>query len=564
MTRLEHGPSLLLRWAEEGGGGAPTVAVAASLLSFDIETARDLAAVLGEVPPATFVTDIRLSGLRQTSVVWQASRLENKSTGTVAEWGGLDGLITHAPRGPVRGHLNGSGFGWSGPAGTFAVEGFELDFDGTDDHEGVWSGELEQRWRGVVWEPAGASPHEPSTEDRTRRIDMAAAEGAVEAGRAPDAADEVGAMGEVVAKGEVGAKSELVATSGRVAEVDGDGAAPTEGGIAPRRDDATVAEGGAVAETVVAADSAVVAESAAVGRARDYDWSGRFKQGSWAAHDLRITHVASRDGEELDWRFDIRVAGGAMAGRAFDSILGSLRLRHLAAVPAQAGALDAGPVPDLLAVLEPHLARGVAIDPFMVEIAGPDGELALEGSLRVDSEHPAAGHPVTALDALQGRVQLTHTGTLGEALGLTPEVVAELERAGLAAYRGDALVAPLVLANGELRVASELVASGGSAEAEPGVDGEGMVETETETEPETLRVADEAGLEQKEERMAGEAIAAEEPAADAVAVREPSPEPAKVSPERSEEDLMADLIAAEDRRNAPEAVPAAPASPAEP
>ena len=492
VTRLDHGPDLAARWIGEDGGGAPIVAVAISELSLDGETARDLAAALGEVPPATFVTDIRLSGLRETSVVWAATELANRTTGVTADWGGLDGLITHVPGGPVRGHVSGNGFGWSGPAGTFAVEGFELDFDGTNDVDGVWSGKLDQRWRGVVWEPAGDGSGAPEASEVAVETEVASSSASDPSDAASDAASD--------------------------AEE-----APASGSI-----DVDLAE--------------------AVGAASN---------GRWAADDLRVTHEATRTGNELDWRLDLRIAGGAVGGRALESLLGSARLRHLDALAGFTSGNGDGALQSLIGSALPHLVRGPALDPFHIELSGPDGQLKINGSVRVDPEHPAAGNLISAIDALEGQFVLTNEGTLGEVFGLTPEVIAELQSAGLVALSGDAMVAPLSLVDGTLQVAKELVATAQDVTVEAAPDDIAAEPAPTDPIGEAVPMAGEA------EGLAETPAPTPELAGTPVAASQiPDAKPPKAGGNDASEDaLMAELIAADDERTEAKPVPAAQVDP---
>jgi hypothetical protein len=155
-VELRHSPDIAWNWLMDGAVGEPVVAVAVSALALDQETARDFSTALGELTPITFVSEVRMTGAHQTSVVWEPADFENQSETApwTVNWRGLDGLLVRAGNGSLDGHLTGAGFDWKGANGSLAVGGFDLEINGRADAEGRWNGDIEQRWRDVVWTPA--------------------------------------------------------------------------------------------------------------------------------------------------------------------------------------------------------------------------------------------------------------------------------------------------------------------------------------------------------------------------------------------------------------------------
>ncbi len=348
-VELSHGPDVGWNWLMDGAIGEPIVALAVSALTLDQETASDLAAALGEVPPVTFMSDVRLSGAHQTSVVWEATDLSSTSVETpwTAEWRGLDGLLVRTADGTLDGHLTGAGFDWRGETGHLAVAGFDFEIQGASDGTGSFTGDVHQRWRDVEWTPAIEDESDPPTH-------------AAEAG---------------------------------------DG---------------------------------------------------------WAASDLRIDYRATRELDETNRSLDIRLAGGTLRGVATDSAKLELRFRdppealpgttHRTALTEVDEATSHG-----FEFIYPWLTPGLTIDPFRAEIGSPTGTLLVEGQLRVDPEHPAAGNPLAPLDALVGEIKIDARGDLTGRLGFGADAFAALAEAGLSRSDSVGTIAHFSIRDGEYR-----------------------------------------------------------------------------------------------------------------
>ena len=97
---IEHGYTPFLDWLTGGMEGWPVVGRVETRLELDQETQSELAAVMSRLPGASSSTQIRASGIGESTVEFPAQRLESKLAGDggggwQAHWEGLHGNVVY-------------------------------------------------------------------------------------------------------------------------------------------------------------------------------------------------------------------------------------------------------------------------------------------------------------------------------------------------------------------------------------------------------------------------------------------------------------------------------------